>query len=93
MGSGPYWVHEGREAEVELEISPKVAEEEEAEEWLLSSLQNKHQNKGGTRRKGRHNQHVSRIASRGSPHDPTMWSRPCDPTARSLVAACPRNYF
>ena len=41
MGSGPYWVHEGREAEVELDISPKVAGEEEAEEWLLSSPEKK----------------------------------------------------
>ena len=36
MGRGPYWVHEGREAEVELDISPKVIGEEEAEECLLS---------------------------------------------------------
>ena len=36
---------------------------------------------------------TNRIPSRGSPHNPTMRSRPCDPTARSLLAACPRNYF
>ena len=36
---------------------------------------------------------TNRIASRGSPHDPTMRSRPCDPTARSLHAACPPNSF
>ena len=36
---------------------------------------------------------TNRIACRGSRHDPTMWSRPCDPTARSLHAACPPNSF
>ncbi|KAE8816926.1 Auxin-induced protein 5NG4 [Hordeum vulgare] len=40
-GSGSYWVHEGRVTEVELDISPKVAGEEEAEEWLLSSSEKK----------------------------------------------------
>ena len=41
MGSGPYWVHEGKEDEVELDISPIVVGEEEAEEWLLSSPEKK----------------------------------------------------
>ena len=36
---------------------------------------------------------TNRIASRRSPHDPTMRSHPCDPTLRSLDAACPWNYF
>ncbi|KAE8808089.1 hypothetical protein D1007_15517 [Hordeum vulgare] len=45
-GSGPYWVHEGRVAEVELDISPKVAGEEEAQEWLLSSPEKKKQRRG-----------------------------------------------
>ena len=36
---------------------------------------------------------TNRIASRGSPHDPTMRSRPCDPTAQNLHAACPPNSF
>ena len=53
MGSGPYWVHEGREAEVELDISPKVAGEEEVEEWLLSSLEKKKQRRSGSSRRYR----------------------------------------
>ena len=36
---------------------------------------------------------TNRIASRGSPHDPTMRSRPCDPTARSLHTASPPSSF
>ena len=53
MGSGPYWVHEGREAEVELGISPKVAGEEEAEEWLLSLPEKKKQRRSGSSRRCR----------------------------------------
>ena len=36
---------------------------------------------------------TNRIASRGSPHDPTMRSRPCDPTAQSLHIASPPSSF
>ena len=50
MGSGPYWVHEGWEAEVELDISPKITREEEVEEWLHSSLEKKKQRSGSSRR-------------------------------------------
>ncbi|KAE8792456.1 hypothetical protein D1007_33068 [Hordeum vulgare] len=50
-GSGPYWVHEGREAEMELDISPKVAGEKEAEEWMLSSPEKKKQRSGSSRRR------------------------------------------
>ena len=53
MGSGPYWVHEGWEAEVELDISPKVTGEEEAEEWLLSSQKKKNQRRSGSSRRCR----------------------------------------
>lgn len=42
---------------------------------------------------GEHPSTTNRIASRGSPHDPTMLSCPCDPTARSLHAASPPNSF
>ena len=76
MGNGPYWVHEWREAKVELDISPKVAGEEEAEEWLLSSPEKKKQRRSGSshrrRRKGRHNQQVSRIAPRSNDAEPSM---------------------
>ena len=80
MGSGPYWVHEGREAEVELDITPKVAGEEEEEEWLLSLSEKKKQRRSGSsrhrrisgRRKGRHNQQVSRIAPRSNDVEPSL---------------------
>ena len=87
---------------MELDISPKVAGEEEAEEWLLASPEKKKQRRSGSSRRCRISTRIKGVPeerggttnkSRGSPHDPTMRSRPCDPTARSLHAACPRNPF
>ena len=83
MVTGPYWGHEGREAEVELDISsrrrrrsrgvaPLVAGEEEAEdEWVLSLLQNKHQKKGEAQPSSLADR-LSRIAPRSNDAESSM---------------------